>query len=150
VIRVARIALAAGAGALVLGAAACGGGDDTGPDDEYVTDFCNAKREFSDSLESALLEASSDSDFDAVAEPFETLADAFDDMAPPEDAQDWHNDATDQLEDIADQVRDEENLDAVTGLEQDPTTGMPDGPRERLLAIAENDPACDGVTAFRE
>ena len=144
-----RIALAIGAVSVAAAAFACGGDDDTGPDDEYVTAFCDAQRAFSDSLETALDNASSSSDFDEVAEPYETLAEDFGDMKPPEDVQDWHDDVTDQLDGIADRVREEGNLDAHTELEQDPTTGMPDEPRQRLLAIAEEDPACEGLTVFR-
>ncbi|MEX0782800.1 MAG: hypothetical protein WED87_00010 [Dehalococcoidia bacterium] len=143
-----RIALMLGAAVIAPAAFACGGGGDTGPDDEYVTAFCNTQREFSDSLDAAIRGSSTTTNFDAIAEPFETLADDFDDLKPPDDLEDWHNDAAEKVSETADRVKDERNLEAVTSLERDPLSGMPEEPRERLRAIANDDPACEGLSVF--
>jgi hypothetical protein len=144
-----RIGLALGA---VLGASlafACGGGSDTGSDEEYVTDFCNMQREFSDSVRVAIQGTSGSADFNDIADTFDALADAFDDMKPPEDVQEWHDEASDQISSIAEQVKEDRDLGAVTSLERDPTTGVPESPRARLREIAADDPACNGLTVFQ-
>ncbi len=143
-----RVGLVVGAALIAPLAFACGGGSDTGSDEEYVTAFCNTQREFADSVRSAIQGTSGTADFNEIADTFEALADAFDDMKPPEDVKDWHDDASDQISSIADRVKDDRNLGAVTSLERDPTTGIPEGPRARLRDLADDDPACDGVTVF--
>lgn len=144
-----RLTGAALAALLIAPLAAACGGDGDGSDEEYVTAFCETQREFTTTLEAAIRDASTTSDFDAIAEPFETLAGNFKDMDPPEDMKDWHEDATDQLSATAERVKEERNLQAVTSLPQDPLKGMPDGPRARLQRAAANDPACDGLNVFR-
>lgn len=139
-------------GGLLLAAAfiaplaiACGGGDDTGSDEDYVKAFCEAKRAFSEALPAAIkaVNDSGGKDPGRIARPYEDLADAFDDMDPPEDLKDWHDNATDRLKDRAKAIKDGQAGDA-----SDPVSGIPDGPRARLRQQAEKEPACNQLNVF--
>ncbi len=133
---------------LIVPAALACGGDGDGSDEEYVTAFCEAHREFTTSWSAAIQNASTTSSFDDIAEPLEVLADDFDDMNPPADMKDWHDETTKQLSATAERVKEEKNLQAITSLPNDPLTGMPEGPRERLRDVAADDPACQSLNVF--
>lgn len=142
-------ALAVSATALAAGAAACGGGDSTGSDDQYVKDFCNAQRDFKTSLDAAVKEVAAGGgsvDAGKIAEPYSQLAKDFEDMKPPKDIKDWHDGAAKQLGDAAKRIKKEKSLQS---LGQDPLAGMPAEARERLRKTAQNEQACSGLNVFQ-
>lgn len=145
------LSAALGAVLVIPVVAACGGGgDDTGSDDDYVTAFCDARRQFSTDLDEAVkqVSAAGGGEFDKIADTFEELANDFDDMKPPEDLKDWHNGAAKQLNDTAGKIKKDKNLQAVTSLQSDPLAGMPEGPRNRLRENAKGQDGCKGLNVF--
>jgi len=142
------LALAAGAALIASLVVACGGGDGTGSDEDYISAFCDARREFTENLDTAVKQVSTggDKEFGQIADVFTELADDFDDMKPPEDLKDWHDTASKQLSDAAEKIEKEKNLQAVTSLP--PLADMPAGPRERLRNQAQNYDSCKGLNAF--
>ena len=145
-----RSLLAVAAVLVVPASLACGGGDDTGSDDDYVVAFCDARRQFSTDLDAAIkqVSAAGGGEFDKVSDTFEELANDFDEMKPPEDVKDWHDAAVKQLNETADKVEKDKNLQAVTTLRADPLSGMPAGPRNRLRENAKGQEACKGLNVF--
>ncbi len=144
------LSVALGAALMVPVAVACGGGSDTGSDDDYVTAFCDARRQFSTDLDEAVkqVSAAGGGEFDKIANTFGELANDFDDMKPPEDLKDWHDNAARQLNSTADKIKKDKNLQAVTSLQSDPLAGMPEGPRNRLRDNAKNQESCKGLNVF--
>jgi hypothetical protein len=142
-------ALAVSATVLAAAAVACGGGDSTGSDDQYVKDFCTAQRDFKSSLDEAVKEVAAGGgsvDAGKIAEPYSQLAKDFEDMKPPADIKDWHNGASKQLRDAASRIKKEKSLQSIG---QDPLTGMPAEARERLRKVAQNEQACNGLNVFQ-
>jgi hypothetical protein len=144
------LALALTTATVLAAGLACGGGDDTGSDGDYVVAFCDARRQFSSDLDAAVkqVSAAGGGEFDRIADTFTELADDFDEMKPPEDLKDWHENASKQLSETASKIKKEKNLQAVTSLQRDPLSGMPEEPRERLKKEAENQESCKGLNAF--
>jgi hypothetical protein len=126
----------------------CGGGGD-GSDEEYVTAFCETQREFTTTLEDAIRNATTTSDFDEIAAPFETLADEFEDMDPPEGHEGLVRRDSRAVVGHRGAGEGGAKFSAVTSLPRDPLTGMPEGPRERLRDVADGEPACEGLNVFQ-
>ena len=153
-----KFALWLGLVPLALGAmflVACGGDDDdgggggSGSDEDFVSDLCKASADFLADIESAG-EDIDPSDLDAaskaIAGPFEDFAGKFKDLNPPDDLEEWHNDASDSLDQIVQQVKDGDFESALGGT--DPLPELPDGPRERLGKIADENEDCKEAGGF--
>lgn len=152
-----KFALWLGLVPLALGAmflAACGGDDDgggggTGNDEDFVSDLCKASADFLADLEDVgddIDPSDLDAAADAVAEPFEDFANKFKDLNPPGDLKDWHDEASDGLDDIVERLKDGDFESALSSA--DPLPELPEGPRERLTKIADDNEDCKEAGGF--
>jgi hypothetical protein len=123
-----------------------GGGARTGTDEQFVSDFCKALKDFQDSLSDTLsdpeaLSEGEDAVAEALAEPFRDFADAFKDMRVPNDLKDWHSDATKALDQAADQLEDGK-FDEGIFAEEEPFEDPPQDVQDRLQKLAEDNEDC--------
>lgn len=152
--------------ALVTVAAACGGDDDgggAGTDESYVKGVCQAFEKFNDDMDEAFTdleekfaEIEDDDDFEKVMEDaFKALAGPLKDFAndlgkvkPPADVKEYHDELV-----VAAKAAAEAYEKGDVELEEDPFEDIPEPPQDvqdRLQAVAENEPACQGLDVFTD
>lgn len=149
--------------AAALLVAACGGGDGggAGTDESYVKGMCEAFRSFEEDSDKALAElegkfedVEDDEDFEklmeeafrAFAEPVRNLANDASKVKPPEDIKPYHDQVVASLRTAADSFE-EGNLN----FDEDPFEDLPEPPQsvqDRLRAVADDEPACQGLDIF--
>lgn len=121
-----------------------GGGTRTGTDEQFVSDFCAALKDFDEDFSSvfANIEDLEDEDamMEAMAEPISNFANAFEDIRVPSDLRDWHQQASRALRDAADSIEDG-NFDEAA-FDEDLIEEPPQDVQDRLQSLAEDNEDC--------
>ena len=138
------------AGSFLL--AGCGG-DSAGSDEDFVKDLCDASTQLETDLDTAIADASSQTDpekaIEALVPPLEDFVEAFKDANPPEDLEDWHETASDQLETEVEEFKEAKSLEELEGFGDSPVPDPPAEAKSRLRTAAEDVEECEGVTFMK-
>lgn len=144
-------------------AAACGDdGSSSGSapassrDQAFVTGLCQGFSTFSKDVDKALagptpadLGEAFGMLFTALVDPMQRFSRTFSKLEPPEDLAAWHKNASQQVGAAAKALKDGRFDDpALEGLARSPIPDMPDGPRDRLAAIAAKTSGCKQFDPF--
>lgn len=139
--------------ALLVPALAAGCGGDSGNDESFVRDLCEASSQLTADLDTALKSASSQTDagkaVEAFVAPLERYVDSFKDADPPKDLEAWHKSASDQLAGVVANFKETKTLSALEGFSDSPVPDPPAEAKQRLRAAAAEVEECNGVTFLK-
>jgi len=129
------------------------GGDGAGSDEDFVKDLCDASTQLESDLDTAIADASSQTDpekaIEALVPPLEDFVEAFKDANPPEDLEDWHETASNQLETEVEEFKEAKSLEELEGFGDSPVPDPPAEAKSRLRTAAEDVEECEGVTFMK-